>query len=237
MTAADIAARLDGRPSGSGWSARCPAHDDRTPSMSLTDRDGRVLVKCHAGCEQASVIEALRRLGLWPCTERDRKSGARPGSPPNRPPDHVWLYFDANGAVVRRTARWNLADGKVVRPQIPDGPGKWRTRDMEGPRPLYLLPDLLAQPHAPVVVVEGERTADAGAAMLPGYVVTTSAGGAKAAKKTDWGPVRGRRLVVFPDADVPGAQYAVDVTRLAGAAGAVDVRVVALPAGCRRDGT
>jgi Protein of unknown function (DUF3631)/Toprim-like len=47
---------------GSGWTARCPAHDDRNPSLSVREgKDGRVLVRCHAGC---SVEDILARVGL-----------------------------------------------------------------------------------------------------------------------------------------------------------------------------
>ncbi len=66
MTAAEIAHHLHGRKSGAGWMARCPAHDDRDPSLAIQDTcDGKVLVRCHAGCDQARVIAALRSLGLW----------------------------------------------------------------------------------------------------------------------------------------------------------------------------
>lgn len=44
---------------------RCPAHEDRHPSCSVSDSAGRVLVRCHAGCTQDAVIDALRRRGLW----------------------------------------------------------------------------------------------------------------------------------------------------------------------------
>lgn len=47
------------RGSGQRWSARCPAHDDRSPSLSVTDRGGTVFVHCHAGCEQEDVVTAL----------------------------------------------------------------------------------------------------------------------------------------------------------------------------------
>jgi hypothetical protein len=63
MTAADLARALGGRKSGEGWMARCPAHDDRNPSLSINDRGGRVLVHCFAGCPQDAVIEELKRLG------------------------------------------------------------------------------------------------------------------------------------------------------------------------------
>ncbi|MDA1185827.1 MAG: hypothetical protein O2930_14430 [Acidobacteria bacterium] len=42
------------------WIARCPAHDDRNPSLSVgVGREGRVLLKCHAGCDHHSILEAL----------------------------------------------------------------------------------------------------------------------------------------------------------------------------------
>ena len=64
-SAADIADALNGRSSGSGYVCECPAHVDLRPSLSVTARDGRVLVHCHAGCTQSAVIGALRRQGLW----------------------------------------------------------------------------------------------------------------------------------------------------------------------------
>ena len=66
MRAESIARALGGRKAGSGWSARCPAHDDRTPSLSLRDTgDGKVLIRCHAGCGQDEVIAHLKANGLW----------------------------------------------------------------------------------------------------------------------------------------------------------------------------
>ncbi|MGE4078425.1 MAG: toprim domain-containing protein [Reyranella sp.] len=66
MIAEAIAKALGGRKAGGGWTARCPAHDDRTPSLSIRDADeNKVLVCCHAGCDQERVIAALRGRGLW----------------------------------------------------------------------------------------------------------------------------------------------------------------------------
>ena len=66
MNAETIARALGGRQTGGTWTARCPAHDDRTPSLSIRDADGgKVLVHCHAGCDQERVIAALRGRGLW----------------------------------------------------------------------------------------------------------------------------------------------------------------------------
>jgi phage/plasmid primase-like uncharacterized protein len=67
MTAETIAKALGGRKAGGSWITRCPAHDDREPSLSISTGDqGKVLVHCHAGCAQAAVVEALKVRGLWP---------------------------------------------------------------------------------------------------------------------------------------------------------------------------
>ncbi len=66
MNAGDLVKGLGGHWHGLYGMARCPAHDDRSPSLSISKADnGRVLVKCFAGCSQAQVIEALRSRGLW----------------------------------------------------------------------------------------------------------------------------------------------------------------------------
>jgi hypothetical protein len=65
MTAETIAKALGGRRVGGGWKASCPAHDDQTPSLPIRDADdGKVLVRCPAGCDQEQVIDTLRSLDL-----------------------------------------------------------------------------------------------------------------------------------------------------------------------------
>lgn len=67
MDATELAKRLTkARKMGDSWWACCPAHDDQDPSLKIDEcRDGTVLVKCWAGCQQGAVIDALRSLGLW----------------------------------------------------------------------------------------------------------------------------------------------------------------------------
>jgi putative DNA primase/helicase len=83
QSAITIATALRGRRDGIGWMARCPAHEDRTPSLSIRDSDeGKVLVHCFAGCEQERVIAALRSRGIWGETGQSsgfRHSAPRPG--------------------------------------------------------------------------------------------------------------------------------------------------------------
>ena len=65
MRAEAIARGLGGRRCSSGWVARCPAHHDRTPSLSIREIDGKVLVHCQAGCPQDAVLHVLAARGLW----------------------------------------------------------------------------------------------------------------------------------------------------------------------------
>src|SRR6266852_133068 len=65
MIAAQIAAALgESRRAGRWWSCRCPAHDDRSPSLSLRDGNRGVFVHCWAGCDPRDVLAALRLRGL-----------------------------------------------------------------------------------------------------------------------------------------------------------------------------
>lgn len=74
MTAEVIAKALGGHRAGATWMARCPAHDDSRPSLAISaGSKGKVLVRCHAGCDQRDVIAALIERGFWDAT------GKRPG--------------------------------------------------------------------------------------------------------------------------------------------------------------
>ena len=59
--AADLVWALRGRRCGAGWICRCPAHDDHHPSLSIAERDGKVLIKCWGGCGQDAVLDALQK--------------------------------------------------------------------------------------------------------------------------------------------------------------------------------
>ncbi len=56
-----LLSRLQGiRPTGSGsWLAKCPAHSDRSPSLSIKAADDRILLHCFAGCEAAAVLQSI----------------------------------------------------------------------------------------------------------------------------------------------------------------------------------
>jgi putative DNA primase/helicase len=80
--AADLARALGGRRIRRGWIARCPAHDDRDPSLSIADGiDGRVLLTCFAGCSWAAIRDALHARSLWKVREAPRTTSGHPPSP------------------------------------------------------------------------------------------------------------------------------------------------------------
>lgn len=68
--------------SGKGYQARCPAHDDNGPSLSLLEGDdGRVLLHCHAGCSTQAVVAALgiSMKDLFPQSDKPRRPPPAPG--------------------------------------------------------------------------------------------------------------------------------------------------------------
>jgi len=117
----------------------------------------------------------------------------------------TWAYHDAEGEVVGMIVRWDTADDKDIRPVSRTAQG-WVIAGMAEPRPLYRLPELLGRPDERVYVCEGEKAADAAATI--DLLATTSAHGSKNAEKTDWTPLAGRRVVILPDNDPSGRQYA-----------------------------
>jgi hypothetical protein len=234
------------RETGNGWSACCPAHDDHRASLSISEgADGTVLLVCHAGCTVRAIVSAvdLKLTDLFPprngtvatCSGRPKRSGQTFSSAEDAVAElehrhgnlsAMWTYHNAQGEPVGLVVRWDLADGKKdIRPIARHDDG-WRIGAMPGPRPPYRLPELAGA--RLVILCEGEKAADRWRAL--GFVATTSAGGSQAAGKTDWAPLAGKEVWIFPDNDLPGRKYAETVARiLATLRPAPMVRIVEVP--------
>jgi len=65
-TAQNIVLQQKGKWFGQYGLCRCPAHDDYNPSLSITEKDGRILWHCFAGCSQQEVYQALILANLLP---------------------------------------------------------------------------------------------------------------------------------------------------------------------------
>jgi putative DNA primase/helicase len=197
MNAAEIARNIHGRKTPSGWVARCPAHDDHEPSLSLKDADdGRVLVKCHAGCTQAAVIDVLKMLGLWPDHVR-RQGGVIVAT---------YNYEDEAGRLLYQVVR---TEPKGFFQRRPDAYGGWTNRKGER-QVLYRLREVLEAP----IVFCVERERDVETLREYGFVATTNAGGAGA----PWLPqytesLRGREVILIPDNDTPGCKRVARIAR------------------------
>lgn len=124
-------------------------------------------------------------------------------------PSKEWAYRNENGAVIGYVVRFDTPNGKEVLPYIYATDGKrseWRWMGFEKPRPLYNLNLINDSPGASIIVVEGEKTADA---VQAGFdpartVVTTWIGGANGIDNANFLPLVGRRVVLWPDNDAPG---------------------------------
>ena len=255
VIAALDAAGCKPRRSGSGWQARCPAHDDRDPSLGVSEGDdGRALLTCRAGCDSSYILD---RLGLdWTDLFTEDTRPARPPDPEwvsvvpvpkdavGPQPHHKlgletarWAYRNASGQLLGWVLRWDSKRGKEIRPLTwgrlsnePAGSERWDWRSWGGQAPLYGLDLLAAHPDVPALVVEGEKTAHAAQDYFDDILVAvTSPGGSSRAHKADWSPLAGRNVTIWPDADAAGRKYAEAVAELAHKAGAASVRIVQVP--------
>lgn len=157
--------------------------------------------------------------------------------PSHGEPVHLWPYLDAGGELLGYACRFVREDGgKTYQPltlfrETASNALKWKWKGWAEPRPLYGLDRLAARPGAPVLLCEGEKAADAAGDLVPDYVAVTSPNGSKSAGKADWSVLRGRRVVIWPDADAPGLAYASAAAALILAAGAASLAQVEPPAG------
>jgi len=244
--------------SGPGWSACCPAHVDRRSSLSIAVGDGgRVLAYCHAGCSFAKICEVLgltpgalfsdgeASLSLKPSKTRQKSRYWRHDSSAQAkkafataeqaieelerqhgPKSASWDYHDELAKRQGVIIRWDVGEGeKDIRPVSLHEDG-WRIGGMPTPRLLYQLPLLKNAPS--VFVTEGEKAADAARSL--GLVATTSPHGAKSADKADWSSLAGKEVIILPDNDAAGGQYAQDVAAiLLSLRPASTVKIVSLP--------
>lgn len=128
-------------------------------------------------------------------------------------PVAVWTYRDAHGDLLGYVCRYNVTRDGETRKVIlqwtygtfdDGGPLAWDCKHWTRPRPLFGLDQLAAKPSANVVIVEGEKAAEAAQRLFPASVAVTWPGGCQAVQYADWTPLYGRTVIAIPDADEPG---------------------------------
>lgn len=236
-------------PSGN---VHCPAHADPTPSLSVTEKDGKILFHCFGGCEQDRVLSVLKEKGLW-------LSGNGNGRKSKKELLATYPYRDAAGNLLFEVCKFCNPDGSKTfsqRRPIPGGgsvfglrageyqcfnnAGDWYPIGRKGPNPMaavkkfpaarlvpYRLPELLAaDPGALVFVPEGEKDVDRLREL--GMLGTCNPMGAGKWREEYNSHLQGRAVVILPDNDNPGHSHAQKVARsLHGIA--ASVKIVQLP--------
>jgi hypothetical protein len=214
------------RATATGWTARCPHHQDRKNSLSIgVGDDAQVLIHCHVGCETGMVLyrKGLTFKDLYPPRavpapqnghgRRQPTSPEPPSGPTNdeplKPPARVigttrYELLGASGELVRVHMREDLDDGtKRMWYEMPDG-----RRTLDGmPKAQLPLYGVHAVGKAPTVFVcEGEKAAEALRSI--GVAAVGTATGADTCPCDDsLRPLLGRNVVLWPDRDQVGDKH------------------------------
>ncbi|MDQ6632482.1 MAG: hypothetical protein M3Y82_12140, partial [Verrucomicrobiota bacterium] len=204
MKAAEILSRLECvKKTADRHVARCKAHNDKTPSLSITEKGNRVLLKCFAGCTTESVCAAMGiTLADLFTTEKQPRNGS--------PKPHIvaiYDYRDESGKLLLQAVRFEPKDFRQRAPDAtaPDG-WRWTTKDVR--RVLYRLPEIIrdVQRGLPIVICEGEKDADALAKL--GFSATCNLGGAGKWRTEYSETLRGAQVFIIADKDEPGRAHA-----------------------------
>jgi len=184
----NVLERLQGvKRTGSGYIARCPAHDDQRPSLAISKgNDGKVLLYCHAGCKYEDIIKSLNM-------------DVMDTNKPNRRIIAEYNYTDEAGKLLFQKIRYEPKD---FRCRIPDGSG-WSYKLNGCRRVLYNLPGIIKE--EVVFITEGEKDADTLAGK--GYTATTNFDGAG-----KWSPeynqyFKDKLVYIVGDNDNPGRKH------------------------------
>jgi len=208
---------------GEGDSCSVNLLSGRWADFATSERGGD-LISLYAAIHELSMAEAYRELDDAPAAPARPPRPAKlqrqvitpvPSEaadcecihPIHGAPSARWTYFDGNGDVLGCVARYDPpGERKQIVPWTFAHDG-WGMGQWPVPRPLYRLQELEARPDDPVLVVEGEKAADAAAALAGSpYVAVTWPGGAQALSRANWQVLRGRKILLWPDADQAGIE-------------------------------
>ena len=204
--------------------------------------------------QKAARDDLAQKLGVSPVstppaakatakTDNRRHVSPVPDSAPEPPAAHKyhgkptaqWCYRDPDGQVLFHVYRLIKADGEksyspvTLWQNADNGSLFWRFKEAPGQRPLYRLDALYSRPDAPVLICEGEKSADAAQRLLPDFVTTTSPNGKSSAHKADFSHLKNRQVTIWPDADKSGQAYAESVAAILKALGVTALTAPILP--------
>jgi hypothetical protein len=191
--------------------ARCPAHEDNEPSLSILEHDDGVAVKCHTGCTTDEILGAvgLARADLRPSA----KLGSNGSTPKTIPASKTstgeadYIYVDADGSPIFRVHRTRTK--QFIQQRYDAETGKY-VNGLGGLAPVLYRADKIASEYdkgEPLFIVEGEKDADR--LIAEGLQATTSPMGAGKWRPEYVAQIEGYTDVrVIPDNDDPGREHA-----------------------------
>jgi hypothetical protein len=217
MQAEQIAKTLgNARRANGQWVASCPVpshgkgNGDKNPSLSINiNDDGKPLFHCHGGCSQEDVFHTIRALNLLPelLDKPDPLANIRPI--PRNILEQEWAYQDEDRQTVFVKQRYKIGEtGKTYRLYKVDADGRKHSTLGDARIVPYNLPALLDAKTAGrnIFLVEGEKAADAIKSI--GMIATTAHTGAGSWPAAITEYFAGAQVIIVPDNDVPGWQYA-----------------------------
>ena len=213
--------------SGDGWVCICPAHADRTPSLSITQKNGKLLWHCHAKCSQEAVRSALAAAGVLPASEWGELSFEERITRTydyrnyqvarfHSPKDFRHFHLDEAG---RRVWKMTRADGTKIELRL------YRQDELAADMTTRRRKDKPKK----CLILEGEKDVDA--AREIGLPATTNSAGAKKWRHRHSALLQEagvEEIVIIPDNDETGRTHADQVARESMALG-IGVRVCPLP--------
>lgn len=196
---------------GGSYQCCCPAHDDKSPSLTITQEGGKILMHCHAGCDTSDILQAA---GLTWADIGETRTGSAPTIAEQlesffkKPLAETYDYTDESGHYLYSKARFRDKDSKTIRYFVKDEAQErikhYSLKNAGVKHTLYNLKALCAaEENTPVFYVEGEK--DVNTLRKLGYLATT-AGGIKDWKKDYALYFKGRHVVILPDNDKPGLE-------------------------------
>ena len=209
MTLSEFLTRLEKVEKSNGaYKARCPAHTDKKPSLSITQDGDKILLHCHAGCDTDTVLGAMGLTLRDLFQEGSCDTPYRP-SPPTvneRKIVTVYDYKDLEGNVIHQTVRYEPKDFRQRRPDSTASGGyAW---NLKGITPiLYNLSAVVQaiKEKQPVFIVEGEKDCDTLGSL--GYVATTCPLGAGKWKDEYSDILQNAYVFIIPDNDPSGKNH------------------------------
>lgn len=207
---------------GDNWDTICPSHKDDKKSLSLSIADdGKIVLRCFAGCPVITIVESLglRMQDLWEPNEASTKEHIERRATLKVVAEYN--YVDEEGKLLYQVQR---TEPKGFFQRRYCGNGSWETKLGDVRRVLYRLPEVIACTK-PILLVEGEKDVDNLRGL--GLTATTVSGGS-----VGWRPdfakfFEGKPVVILPDNDEPGNEYA--VTAMTWIRNALLIRLPGLP--------